>query len=117
MVYALIAVIVIVIAGGVIFTAKRNSDIKRSGIETDAVVTRVKENESTDEDGFVTGVTYTYFVTYRTSDGQTVEAQLASGRSFDVRVGSSVWDQDLHEGRHVRIKYLPGKPGYVIRTD
>lgn len=117
MLYAVIAVVVIALAVGVIFTAKRNSKIKSSGIETDAVVTRVKENESTDEDGIVTNVTYTYYVTYRTSDGQTVEAQLASGKSFDIRVGSKVWDQDLHEGSSVRIKYLPEKPNYVIRAE
>jgi hypothetical protein len=39
------------------------------GIETDAVVTRVRENESTDEDGFSTALSYTYYVTYRTLAG------------------------------------------------
>ena len=115
MLYAAIAIVVIVIVIGVLFTAKRNKSIKQDGIEADAVVTRVKENESTNEDGFTTSVSYTYYVTYRTLTGQTVEAQLASGKSFDIRTGKKVWDQDLHEGSTVRIKYLPDKPDYVIR--
>lgn len=117
MVYAFVAVIVIAIAAGVIYTAKRNSEIKRSGIETDAVVTRVREDVSTDSEGLGETVTYIYYVTYRTTDGQTVEAQLTSGKSLDVRVGGKVWDRDLHEGSSVRIKYLPEKPKYVIRVD
>lgn len=107
-------VIVIVIAVVIIFTAKRNNEIKQNGVETDAVVTRVKENESVDGDGFVT-VTYTYYVTYRSMDGQTVEAKLGSGKSVDNRIGKS-WDSDLTEGSSVRIKYLPQKPNYVIRV-
>lgn len=116
MLYAGIAVIVIVIAVGVVMTAKRNSEIKRNGIETNAVVTRIRENTSTDEDGYVT-YSYTFYVTYQTQEGKTVEAQLASGKSFDVRIGKKVWDRDLHEGSHVRIKYLLDKPNYVIRID
>ena len=109
------AAIVLVIAVGVILTAIRNNAIKRGGIETDAVVTRIKENESTDEDGHIS-YSYTFYVTYRTQEGRTAEAQLASGKSFDVRIGKNVWDRDLHEGSAVRIKYLPEKPDYVIRV-
>lgn len=116
MLYAAIAVIVIVIIAGVVFTAKRNNAIKRSGIVTNAVVTRVKENESTDEDGHVS-YSYTFYVTYRTQEGQSVEAQLASGKSFDIKIGKMAWDRDLHEGSNVRIQYLPEKPNYVIRVD
>ena len=117
MMYAVIAVVVVLIVIGIVFTAQRNSAIKQEGVETDAVVTRVKENESTDNHGFTTTVSYTYFVTYLTLDGQTVEAQLASGKSFDMKVGKDVWDQDLFVGKNVRIKYLPDKPKYVIRID
>lgn len=113
--YIALAVIVVIIAACVLFTAKRNNAIKQNGVEADGVVTRVKESESTDEDGIVTGVYYTYYVTYRTMDGKEVEAKLASGKSFDNRIGKS-WDSDLHEGSNVRIKYLPEKPKYVIRV-
>ena len=42
MLYAAIAIAVIVIVISVVFTAKRNNAIKQGGIETDAVVTRVR---------------------------------------------------------------------------
>ena len=109
------AIIVLIIIASIIFAAKRNNKINQNGVEADAIVTRVKESESTDEDGIVTGVYYTYYVTYRTMDGKEVEAKLASGKSFDNRIGKS-WDSDLHEGSNVRIKYLPEKPKYVIRV-
>ena len=111
--YIVIAVVVVVIAVFVIRTAVRNREIKQNGIETFAVVTRVKENESVDADGSVS-VSTLFYVTYQTQDGQTVEAQLASGKSIDNRIGRA-WDDDLHEGSRVRIKYLPAKPNYVIR--
>ena len=95
MLYAAIAIAVIVIVISVVFTAKRNHAIKQGGIETDAVVTRIRENESTDEDGFSTALSYTYNVTYRTLAGQTVEAQLASGKSLDIRIGKKVWDHRI----------------------
>ena len=113
MLYAIIGFIVAVLILGVAVTAKRNNEIRQNGIETDAVVSCIKENESVDEDGFVT-VSYTYYVTYRTMDGQTVEAKLGSGKSIDNHIGKS-WHSDLKEGVSVRIKYLPEKPKYVIR--
>ncbi len=113
MMYILAAVIVAVIAVAVIFTAKRNKEIEQKGIEADAVVTRVDVNESVDTDGFVT-TSKTFYVTYQTRDGQGVEARLGSGKSVDVRI-SRAWDDDLYEGCRVHIKYLPEKPGYVIR--
>ncbi|MBO4854292.1 MAG: DUF3592 domain-containing protein [Oscillospiraceae bacterium] len=113
--YIAVGVIVLAIAVGIIYTAKRNNEIKQNGIETDATVTRVKEHESSDEYGHTTGISYTYYVTYRMLNGETVEAKLASGKSYDSHIGGS-WDQDLHEGSNVRIKYLPEKPNYVIRV-
>ncbi|MBQ9427969.1 MAG: hypothetical protein IJU41_00340 [Clostridia bacterium] len=114
--YIGIAVIVVVIVCGMIFTAKRNGEIDRDGVETFAVVTRVKEQEDFDADGASNGVTYTYYVTYQTPDGQSVEAKLGSGKSVDIRIGGRAWDADLSEGVRVRIKYLPAKPKYVIRV-
>lgn len=107
-------IIVIAIVVGVVFTAKRNHAINQNGMEADAVVTRIKKSETTDTDTLNTTIHYTYYVTYQTQGGQTVEAKLASGKSFENRIGKS-WDSDLHEGSNVRIKYLPEKPKYVIR--
>lgn len=77
-------------------------------------MSRVSVSENVDSDGCVT-TTYTYYVTYCTMDGQTVEAKLGSGKSVDTNILSKSWDNDLGEGVKVRIKYLPEKPKYVIR--
>lgn len=113
-IYIAIGILVAIIAAGIIYTAKRNNEIMRDGVETDATVSRVKEVENTDSDGFTT-FSYVYYVTYRTTDGQTVEAKLGSGRSVDNRIIGKAWDQDLEQGMQIRIKYLPQKPNYVIR--
>ena len=115
MVYVGIAAIVIVIVFEIIYTAKRNNELKTGGIEADAVVTRVQETVNTDTDGSFSSVSNSYYVTYRTLTGETVEAKLGSGKSIDTNIGKSTWDQDLHEGSRVRIKYLPEKTNYVIR--
>ena len=114
-IYIAVGLIAVVILTGIVFTTKRNNEIKQNGIEADAVISRIKENESTDEDGFTT-VSYTYYVNYRTMDGQTVEAKLGSGKSIDNNLIGKPWDSDLKEGVSLRIKYLPDKPKYVIRV-
>ena len=101
MTYVLIAVAVIVVAVGVVFTIKRNSAIQKNGIETDAVVSRIDEHETRNNDGS-RETHYTYYVRYQTQDGQTVEAKLGNASPL-IGVGS-----------RLRIKYLPEKPKYVI---
>ena len=101
MTYVLIAVAVIVLASGAVVTTVRNRAIQKNGVEADAVVSRVKNEETQDADGHVT-ITYTYFVEYRTQTGEIVEARLGSEPPH------------LYAGSTLRIKYLPGKPGYVI---
>ncbi len=70
--YALIFVGVFFLAFVVIIirNKKINGEINQNGIETDAVVSRIKEHVTTDLHG--TSVTYTYYVTYRAMNGQTV---------------------------------------------
>jgi len=102
MTYALIAVVVIVLVAGVVFTYKRNKAIQQNGIEADAVVSRIVSHDSEpDEHGHIQ-TTYTYYVKYQMQDGQTVEAKLGNPPAFVV-VGSEL-----------RIKYLPEKPKYVV---
>lgn len=48
--YVFIGVIVTAIIVGIVFTAKCNNLIRKNGIETDAVVSRVKKTETTDAD-------------------------------------------------------------------
>ena len=99
--YIIIGVVVIVIVGGIIFTIVRTNAIKKNGIEANAVVSRIKEQENTDSEGF-TDTTYIYYVTFTTQDGQSVEAKLGNPPS-KIKVGDSL-----------TIKYLPNKPKLVI---
>ena len=110
-----LGVILLIFAAVIIRNKRINGEIDRNGIETGAVVSRVKEKVTSDSDGMVS-VSHIYYVTYRTMDGQTVEAQLGSGKSVDFRIGRKTWDHDLQEGTQVRIKYLSEKPYYAIRV-
>ena len=99
--YVIFGVVVVGIVGGIIFTMMRTNAIKKNGIEANAVVSRIKEQESTDSDGF-TDTTYIYFVKFTTQDGQDIEARL-SNPSGTIKIGDEL-----------RIKYLPNKPKMVI---
>lgn len=92
----MIVVFVASIVAIVVFTARRNKAIKENGIETNAVVSSIEEDADPDSNS------YTYYVTYRTLDGQTVEARV--NRLPD----------NINVGEEVRIKYLPEKPKYVL---
>lgn len=99
--YIIIGVVVVAIVGGIIFTVMRTNAIKKNGIEANAVVSRIKEQENTDSEG-ITDTTYIYYVTFTTQDGQSVEAKLSNPPS-KIKVGDSL-----------TIKYLPNKPKLVI---
>ena len=108
-----VAVFAIVVVFGIIRSRRIHGEINQNGIETDAVVSRVKERVQSDGEGV--SVSYTYYVASRTVNGQSAEAQLGRGKSVDFRIGKQAWDYDLEEGSQVRIKYLPDKPDYAIR--
>ena len=97
LVIGIIAAVVIVAAYNII----KVLTIRRKGVETEGVISRITEHSSVDGDGSL-DVTYTYYVVFRTQDGQEVEADLnhAPGRT---RVGD-----------RVRIKYLPEKPKHAV---
>ena len=99
--YVIIGVVVVAIVGGIIFTVMRTNAIKKNGIEANAVVSRIKEQENTDSEG-ITDTTYIYYVTFTTQDSQSVEAKLSNPPS-KIKVGDSL-----------TIKYLPNKPKLVI---
>ncbi|MBQ9720837.1 MAG: hypothetical protein IJV64_09110 [Oscillospiraceae bacterium] len=100
MTYVLIAVVVIALVVAAVFTIKRNNAIQKNGIEADAVVSRIEDQE-TENDGR-REVNYIYYVQYQTQDGKTVEAKLGNEPAH------------LFVGSKLRIKYLPDKPKYVI---
>lgn len=104
----LIAIIVIVIIAWVIFQFKKDSDINAKGKEADAVIARIewpetKETVSKDKDKVDEFSTATYYVKYQPEGSNTtIEAKVGPGL-LGVKVGD-----------HVRIKYLPEKPDYVL---
>ena len=100
--YTIIAacVILLVVAFLIIRTRRINGEIHQNGIEADAVVSRIKEIEGEDADGH-REVSYEYYVTYRSQDGQTVEARLGNPPRFAM------------VGTELKVKYLPEKPKYV----
>ena len=94
----MICVFVVAFVAFLIYTIKRNKAIVENGIETKAVVSRIKEDVGGDDEG----VSYSYYVSYTTRDGQTVEARINDLPAH------------THVGDTIRIKYLPEKPKYVL---
>lgn len=99
--WVFIAVVVVAVVAGFVFNYRRSKAINERGVETDAVVSRIKEIEGEDADG-KREVRYEYYVKYQNEAGETVEAKLGNPPRF------------LMEGFHVRVKYLPEKPKYVL---
>ncbi|MBO6041431.1 MAG: hypothetical protein J6P58_09470, partial [Oscillospiraceae bacterium] len=81
---------------GARYTFVFNRKLDEKGIETNAVVSRIETEKTTDYDGMVF-VTHTYYVTYPNSRGETVEAEIPAP------------NQKLEVGDPVKIKYLPKK--------
>ena len=83
------AVLLAVIAAGLLISRKIKKEIKENGIETDAVVSRIVD------DGTQADIDINVYVCFVTEDGSEVEAILSNPRT------------DLEEGQRVRIKYHP----------
>jgi len=111
--YAFIAVFIVAVVIGIIRTSRQNKKIRQGGLEAEAVITRIEEEDTTDADGSPSATFYTYYVTYRTMDGRTVEAKLGSGKSVDNQIGGG-WARGLQAGSRVVVSYLPDEPDYVI---
>ena len=95
MIAAIIAIVAVAAIVGIVFAFKRNSAIKKNGIEADAVVSRIKEEEIERENGFY-DVNYVYYVKYQTQDGNTVEAKLNGAPALtDVCPYSAVQPETL----------------------
>ena len=99
--YVIIAALAAAAIIGIVFTVKRYLKIKNNGVETDAVVSRIKEVESANNDGSH-DMSYVYYVKYQNEAGETVEAKLSSAPRFTT------------VGTQLRIKYLPEKPKFAI---
>lgn len=101
MLYIAIGIFAVAAIVGIIFTLQRNKKINENGVEADAVVSRIKEIESQDNDG-TREVNYEYYVKFQGQDGQILEAKLGNAPRF------------ITEGMHLRIKYLPEKPKFAL---
>ena len=99
--YLIFGGVALVIIAVAVYTILRNNKIRKSGVEADAVISRIEEERTTSSEG---GADFTeiYYVTYVDQQGKSVEARLnsAPGRT--------------REGDRVRIKYLPEKPQFAI---
>lgn len=96
-------VIIALVLGGFGYSFYRNHKIKSQGIEADAFITRVEENESTDSDG-TSGTTYDYYVRYTDQGGVMREALLTNTYTH----------RNLIPGDRLKIKYLPGKEKLAV---
>ena len=79
--------------------------VKKEGIETDAVVSRIELHEWTGgADAWEhSSFTEEYYITYENLDGQAVEALL-----------SNPGDHIFKEGDKIKIKYLPSRQEYPV---
>jgi len=101
--YIIIGVVAVAVVCFLVFRIMRNKKINENGIEARAVISRIKEIESSNDDGSY-NTTYEYFVKYTTQTGEEVEAKLDNPPRF------------AQQGDQLKIKYLPEKPKYVRRV-
>ena len=93
--FAIIAILLIIAGASFIFYNIHR--IKKNGIETDAVITRIEDA------GIGTDTSYDYYVCY-TERGQKIEARLSNpgfGKGLEV-------------GAEIRIRFLPEKPNIAV---
>jgi len=93
--FAIIAVLLFIAGAGYVFYNIHH--IKKKGIETDAVITRIED------EGIGTDTSYNYYVCYM-ERGQKIEAKLSNpgfGRGLEV-------------GAEIRIRFLPEKPNIAV---
>ncbi len=92
-----VILIILVIIAAVAYIFYKIHYTKKKGIETDAIITAIEDEDLS------TDASYTYYVRY-SMNGQTVEAKLSNpgfGKGLEV-------------GAQIRIKYLPEKPKIVV---
>lgn len=95
--YALLAI-------GAVYILLTRSKIKHSGVEAEAVVSRIESQQSRNDDGSYVSTDF-YIVTYVNEAWQTVEATLLAP------------PMELKEGSRVKIKYDPQKPKLAVVTE
>jgi len=89
-------------AAGGIWAFVVSKKVKKEGIETDAVVSRVELREWGDLEAH-NSITEEYYITYRNQDGQDVEAMLTNPGNHTFK-----------EGDTIKVKYLPDRQDYPV---
>lgn len=109
----MVFIIIVIVIGFIIWAVlgvKKDGDISKRGIVTDAVVSRVdvagsvNDNKKSADYGKIEH-SYTYYVKYKTQEGTEVEAKLGNP------------PVTLNQGSMIRIKYLPDKLDYVLPAE
>lgn len=104
--WIIVGIIVVIVIICIISFININK-IKKNGIETEAVISRINITTTQtihDEDGTTDiDTTETYFVKFKTQNGEEIETRLPNPK------------MGLREGDVIKIKYLPEKPNKVIR--
>lgn len=103
-----IIVLLAAFAIGGIWAFAVSRKVKKEGIETVAVVTRIELHEwSGGGDTWASdSVTEEYYITYADMKGQTVEAMLSNPGNRTFQVGDTI-----------KIKYLPEKQEYPVLVE
>lgn len=93
-------------AAGAIWAFLFSKKVKKEGVETEAVVSRIEEHEWVGDAVDPDRITVCYYITYTNQEGQAVEALLSNpkGLSFDI-------------GSRMKIKYLPDRQEYPVLTE
>ena len=91
----------VLIAIGAVWAYVVSNKVKKHGIETEAVVSRIDVQESLDSDNCVSR-TETCYVSYVNQNGETVEAVLSNPK------------KGLKQGSRLKIKYLLEKQEYPV---
>lgn len=99
--FSIIIIVIVVLVGG--YATYIQIKTKRKGIETEDVVTNVKESWERIDD--YDTLCYNYTVEYINFDGETVTAALG---------GMSNMNKNLNVGDRITIKYLKDKQDYPI---
>lgn len=101
-----IGIILLLFAIGGIWAFVVTRKVKKEGIETEAVVTRVELHEWSEMAGdtyFPDSYTEEYYVTFTNSDGQAVESML-----------TNEGDNKFKKGDRLKIRYLPDRQDYPV---
>ena len=93
--FAIIAVLLFIAGAAYVFYNIHR--IKKNGIETDAVITRIEDV------GIGTDISYDYYVCY-----------MERGQKIEAKLSNPGFARGLEVGAEIRIRFLPEKPNIAV---